>query len=595
MSYITKFNQNITPSADNSSVSPLNAGLWFAGLATSTLGVAAIQISLKTDQNSMIYVDQSPGISAGVGTATITGTNTLNGTLTKFTRDLNIGDIIIFDPSGTPQTLTITSITSDTEAGVSTASDVGVAKAFNQYYWDVTDSYDYLSAVGNLGITIQAINSYVRVRVKNTSTVNQTYLRLQTVLTPIVEALPRSLDENGHLLTSVHNIEDEYGFEVENTPMGEMRTAQPIRIAGSSYEGNTIDPNFLVSGASGTGASISQAGQLIITSGTANGAVAWAYTNRRGRYIGGTANRYRSVRRTDAGTANNTRRWGIGLVANYVLTISSATVVAGDIYTNNGQQFTIRVSGTVTSAVAFGTGNPGAGAQTYTRVSGVGPASLTGSNFASTFQITDGAWFQYTDTTFGIRVMAGGALVTGGNIDTGSFNGNWGGTYTPGITALPWEMYYSNTTVVFSVGGTTLHTFSLTTGLWTNTPTLHAFSDSTNTGAATSVNMYSRSATIYRLGNLASESTSRYITAATTTILKYAPGRLKRIIIGHMNLNAGSFDLYDGFSVSAPLIIDIQIPKNAALAPQTLEFDIPFHNGLTVVNAVACQVTVVYE
>ena len=460
--------------------------------------------------------------------------------------------------------------------------------------FQLTDTYSYLTTE-QFGITVQAVGAFVRVRAKNTTGASAT-ATIDTVLCPIVEAVPRSLDEYGYLQVAIKGTKDGYGFEVENTPMGEMRVAEPIRIAGSGYEGNTIDPNFLVTGASGTGAAISQAGQLIMTSGTGNGAVAWAYTNRRGRYVGGTANRYRSIRRTDAGTANNNRRWGVGLVGNYLLTISSATVVAGDVYTNNNQQFTIRVSGTVTSAVAFGTGNPGAGAQTYTLVSGTGPASLTGSNFTSTFQVTDGAWFQYTGTTFGIRVMAGGSLVTGGNVDSGSFNGALGATYTPGITAIPYEIYYSNTTVVFSVQGEALHTFTLTTGLWTNTTTLHAFSDSTNTNTATSVSMYSRSATIYRLGHLNTENTSKYITTAGTTICKYTGGRLKSVSVLNCNLNATTLILYDALSASTGSIIgQINIPKNAALVPFTLEFDLPFHNGLTAINAADVQAVIVYE
>jgi hypothetical protein len=262
-----------------------------------------------------------------------------------------------------------------------------------------------------------------------------------------------------------------------------MRVAQPILLVGASYEGNTIDTSYIVSGASGVGASVTQTGQLIIASGTASGAKAYAYTARKAKYNGGRANRYRSQRRTDAGTANNTRRWGIGVLANYSLTISSATVVAGDVYTNNSQQFTIMISGTVTTAYAFGTGNPGAGAQTYTKVSGNGPATLTGSTFASIYQITDGAWFQYEGTTFGLRVMAGGSLVTGGTIDTGAFNGVYGLTHTPGTSILAYEIYYTNSNIYFVLNSEILHVFTLGVGIWANTRTFRAFSDSENTGA----------------------------------------------------------------------------------------------------------------
>jgi len=39
----------------------------------------------------------------------------------------------------------------------------------------------------------------------------------------------RSLSPGGNLRTKVYGIEDEYGYEAENTAMGEMRVAQPTR------------------------------------------------------------------------------------------------------------------------------------------------------------------------------------------------------------------------------------------------------------------------------------------------------------------------------------------------------------------------------
>ena len=597
MSYITTFSQNIVADATNSTVVPLNAGSSFVGLAKTTLGVIGIQISMKGDQNCLVYIDQSPGVLSGIGTSVTTSGVNLTGILTKFTRDLRIGDQIWV---GAQTVRIIDSIASDTALTVSVAFDANASGlSFTQHFWDISDDYEYYASLSNFGITIQAINSYYRVRVTNTSTVNMTFLRFQSVLTPIVEAVPRTLNDNGYLQVAIQGIKDEYGFEVENTPMGEMRTAQPVRIVGATYEGNTIDPDFLTTGASGTGAAVTQANQLIITSGTANGATAFAYSKRRGRYVGGTANRYRSVRRTEAGTANNNRRWGLGMGANYALTISSAAVVAGDVYSNNNQQFTIRVSGTVTTAYAYGTGNPGAGAQTYTRVSGVGAATLTGSTFAASYLLTDGAWFQYTGTTFGIRVMAGGSLVTGGNIDTGAFNGILGTTYTPGITALAFEIYYTNTSVYFVIGSELLHTFSLTTGLWTNTMALHIFSDSINTGVATSVNMFSRSATIYRMGSLNTENQIKYIAAAATTICKYSPGKLKRIIIGYPDTAAQVITVYDAISASTGNIIaTLSLDKSGnqnSMVPYAIEFDVPFHNGLCVVTSTVQPITVIYE
>lgn len=244
MSYFNAIRQNVIPSYSNSSTTNLtknpDAGYQFLGTADSTLGVAGIQVSLKTDQNCRITIEQSPDT--------------------------------------TPN-------------------------------WDIVDEY-YYSAGESFGVTVQAVNSYVRVTVTNISTTTATtYFRLQTALCPIVEAVPRSLDSNGNLKVSMGT--DGYGFEAENSPMGDQRVVEPVRLVGSSFEGTTIDGNFWTTASSGTG-SISQANaQLTLTSG-ANTSVVTAYSLRRARYIGGSGIRYRAVIQQGASQSNNTRSWGIG-------------------------------------------------------------------------------------------------------------------------------------------------------------------------------------------------------------------------------------------------------------------------------------------
>ena len=246
MSYFESIFQNVVADPNNSSALPLNAGLTFTGTATSTLGVAGLQVSLKTDTNCQVYVEQSP--------------------------DGNIA------------------------------------------HWDIVDSYNYYASIGNFGLTIQAVNSYVRVVVTNTSTTNQTYLRLQTCLCPIVEAVPRSLDEDGHLNTAVRHISDKYGFEVENTPNNEQRSITPVRLVGHSFgtpgPGNVPDPNFWVLTGTTTGTVLVANNQCILRT-NADNAVAYLQSHRTGRYIGGHSHRFRGVIRfPDTGTIDNYRRFG---------------------------------------------------------------------------------------------------------------------------------------------------------------------------------------------------------------------------------------------------------------------------------------------
>lgn len=235
--------QSVTADTNNSSVANVNAGDSFTGTSTSTLGVAGIQVSLKTDRDCMVYIQQS-------------ATNGL-----------------------TPN-------------------------------WDLSDPYPYIASLGGASWTVQAVSSYVRVVVTNTTASNTTYFRLQTALCPIVEALPRSLDEEGRLKVGT-TITDNYGFDVEDTPLGEMRVISPVKLVGSTFIGTTVDSNFWTVNSANGGTTTQSGGMLTIqTNTTANGASAITSV-RRGRYITGTTMRYRSVLQLSAGATDNMRRWGL--------------------------------------------------------------------------------------------------------------------------------------------------------------------------------------------------------------------------------------------------------------------------------------------
>jgi hypothetical protein len=178
--------------------------------------------------------------------------------------------------------------------------------------WDISDSYAFYASKGNFGITVQAIGTDYRVRVTNTGLATTTYFRLATAICPVVEALPRSLSSRGNLKTKIMSIEDEYGFEVENTPMGEMRVVTPYRLVGAVFSGSVLDPNFWTASlGTGGSATVANAQCVLATGTTANNATS-LQSVRTSRYVGASANRFRSVMRiTDSGgTANNTRKWG---------------------------------------------------------------------------------------------------------------------------------------------------------------------------------------------------------------------------------------------------------------------------------------------
>ena len=249
MSYFatTAITQNVIADSLNSSTTNLSgSGISssFTGSAVSTLGVVGLQITLKTDQNAVVYVDQSP----------------------------------------------------------------------NSTSWDIIDSYYYYPAA-NFGITVQAVNSYYRVRVLNTSPIQTatSYFRLQSCLCPVVECVPRSLDQYGNLKTSTQYFGDAYGFHHECTPTNELRAIAPVRLVGAAFSSGTqLDGNFWTT-SSYLNTTASQANGAVMLVASGSSASSSLQTNRNARFIIASSMRYRCIiQLSDNGTGsiNMCRRWG---------------------------------------------------------------------------------------------------------------------------------------------------------------------------------------------------------------------------------------------------------------------------------------------
>jgi len=451
--------------------------------------------------------------------------------------------------------------------------------------WDITDQYAY-QANASFGVTIQSVSSYFRVVV--TSLADTTVFRLQSCLTPITEPLPRALDPNGNL--TITNPEDLNGIQSFNTPTGEQRTISPVRLIGADFEGYTIDPSFWIAASAGAGASVSQAGgTLTLVNGTGAAGTVTCYSVRRARYVGGISNRYRGVIQLgDTGTANNTRRWGAAYIANYNFTISGGTPTVGNTYSNNSQYFTcLWVNGATIHC--YGTGAPTA-TGTLTFVSGPGAGNLTYTAFAAEAVPTDGAWFQVSGTTFSIVTMIAGSPST---VSSGSFNGYVGYNYALTTNVATYEIYWTNSSVWFMIGSQLLHKFSAVATDWSNALSLQVFQDSINVGAATSVSMKVRVATIARMGVLTTLPIYRSITSAATTVCKYGGGTLQSILVN--TPTAGTITLYDNFAAVGPTFAVLTTTAGISSEPFATRFDCPFFNGLTVVTSATVNITVVYE
>jgi len=156
---------------------------------------------------------------------------------------------------------------------------------------------------------------------------------------------------------------DEYGFNVENTPMGEIRAISPFRLVGSQFEGTTVDPSFWLATTANSATIVQGNAQIVLTSGTNAAASAQLNSIRRARYVGGSSNGFRAlVQLGDTGIANNVRRWGVAFGA------TMPTITDGAFFQLSGTTFSIvTLKGSSATTVNSGSFNGTLGA-TYVPV-----------------------------------------------------------------------------------------------------------------------------------------------------------------------------------------------------------------------------------
>jgi hypothetical protein len=539
----------------------------------------------------MGYADSTGADVVSIGNIGITGTSLNVSAVQNVSADSNNSSSTNLSAANS-YTFTGTSTSSLGVAGIQVslfadqACIIKVQQSPDGTNWDLSDPY-YYTASSNFGVTVQAISSYLRV-VVTTMSATTTVFRLQTALCPIVEAVPRSLDPLGNLKVTLQT--DRFGNPIENSTLGEMQVTKRVRLIGAQFDGNTLDTNFWNTGTS-TGTVTQLNSSLSVTSGTANGHYASIWSSRRARFVTGSSNKYRAhIRLEDTGTANVKRRWGLAEVSNYTFSVSGTpNVVAGNVYTNNSQTFTVGVSGTGVSAVSMmGTGAPAAAPGTLTQVVGTG-GNLSYTAFATQAIVTDGAYFELNGTTFSVVTCKGGSE---SRVSSGSFNGQLGYTYAPTTNNTIYEIAYGNGSVTFIIGQVPLHKVTASSANWTNSIHLNIFADATNSGNSSAVSFFVRAMNITRIGEMeTAPKTYRIIGNAATYVLKYGPGRLHKVI--YNNTSGTSITFYDDISANANVF---GIITTAASALGSWDILADFNYGLTIKTiGNDLDATIVYE
>lgn len=387
--------------------------------------------------------------------------------------------------------------------------------------WDISNVFDYIASKGGVGATVQASQSYWRIRVVLTVSINTTYFRLQGILCPIATPLPSSLSHYRRLKTESVLVSPEdterHGFI---SPLGALTTVETVRLVGTNFGGAIKDTNFWTETVTNNG-TVTQSGEIILATNTTSNGTAKYESVQKGRFVAsGPMKFFGFIQFITALTANNIRRFG-------------------------------------------------------------------------PYDTNDGFFFQTNGTTFGVGTRTS---VTGSPIDTivatGSFNGNYGTTWSPTIgTYCKFEIEYGLFGVLFYIDDKLLHTISPTE--LTKTLELPITLDCANSGGADiNISLHILGATIIRQGRLETNPTYYHLSGNNAThVLKRGAGVLQKIMFN--NTSGTTITIYDNVEASGA-VIGIITTTTGAIGEW--EYNVPFNIGLTFVTVGnSLDATIIYE
>jgi len=167
--------------------------------------------------------------------------------------------------------------------------------------WDITDSFNYYhdqfgTQTGN-GWTVQALNSYLRMRVQNVGNAETTYFRAQTALCPIAEPLPRSLSTEGRLDVEATIRDWNTHRHQKVSPSNESIITARYKLVGPTLIGSELDENFWNEMTASSGNITFPGARVLLSTGTGSTGGAALETVHTGRYVQGTSNEFQSYAR----------------------------------------------------------------------------------------------------------------------------------------------------------------------------------------------------------------------------------------------------------------------------------------------------------
>lgn len=205
----------------------------------------------------------------------------------------------------------------------------------------------------------------------------------------------------------------------------------------------------------------------------------------------------------------------------------------------------------------------------------------------------NGAYYVLTGSIFSLVTRKAGTDTT---IANGTFNGQFGSTFSVDTLAHNYEIIYQPRQVVFVVDGRVLHTLSASATPWSDTLHLHAHFENTNSGGSISnVSLKVRLGAIARFGIPEAQPESVNQIGIGSQTLKIGPGNLHRLVISAV-VNNAVITIYDNTAASGTIIFTSgAMPANAI--PLSIDMGgLAFDVGLTVaVTASAANALVIYD
>ena len=233
---------------------------------------------------------------------------------------------VVADPNNTSSdNLTSSNSYTFTGTGTSTLGVVGlqwslktdqnatiyIEQSSDNIEWDISYPYNYIASKGGQGETVQATQSYWRIRVVLDIQIDTTYFRLQGVLCPIATPLPSSLSDDSRLRTeSTLTGKENTNRHAWITPTLTLSTNRSFRLVGTNFDGTLKDTNFWTETIDGTG-SVVQRGEIKLITGTGSGSSAMYQSVRRARFVVGSSNLFiGAFKFNDTNVDGNIRRCG---------------------------------------------------------------------------------------------------------------------------------------------------------------------------------------------------------------------------------------------------------------------------------------------